>query len=136
MPNLRRSLAVIFLFFVCALLPAQTPSPYSVPVIDGGIGPCTADFTITDNAGKPIYAADIKVHISYRAFGAHKLDLEVGTNSDGKARFTGLPSKSKNGLFFQISKDNRSGSAFDDTSSNCKAQFTIPLEVNKPATQP
>jgi len=137
MPNpLRFPVPALFLLFALSALHAQTPSPYSIPVIDGGIGPCSADFTITDNAGKPIYAADIKVHIAYRAFGAHKLDLEVGTNSDGKARFTGLPSKSKQGLFFQISKDNRAGSAFDDTSVTCRAQFTIPLEENKPAPQP
>ncbi len=114
-------------------LGAQSPDPHSVPVVDGDIGPCSADFTITDNAAKPIYDAKIKVHIAYGVFGAHKLDLEVGTNTDGKARFTGLPSKTKQGLFFQASKDNRSGSAFDDTSATCKAQFTVALEEAKPS---
>jgi hypothetical protein len=110
---------------------AQSPDPHSVPVIDGAIGPCTADFTITDNAGAPIYDAHVKVHISYRAFGAHKLDLDVGTNIDGKARFTGLPSKTRQGLFFQASKGDRAGSAFDDTEKTCNAQFTVALEENK-----
>jgi hypothetical protein len=122
---------------LCALspLPAQTnpsPDPKTVPVIDGGIGPCTADFTITDNAGAPIYDANIKVHIAYGAFGVHKLDLEAGTNIDGKARFTGLPSKTKQGLFFQASKAERTGSAFDDTAKTCNAQFTVALEEKKP----
>lgn len=132
-------LCITFGFLACFLsatiLLSQTASadPHSVPVIDGGIGSCTADFTITDNARKPIYAADIKVHISYGAFGAHKLDLEVGTNTDGKARFTGLPEKTKQGLFFEASKDNRAGSAFDDTSKTCNAQFTVALEESKPS---
>lgn len=120
------------------LLPAlqaqanPTPNPKSIPFIDGGIGPCTADFTITDNAGAAIYDADIKVHISYGVFGAHKLDLEVGTNIDGKARFTGLPSKTKQGLFFRATKDQREGSAFDDTEKTCNAQFSVALEQKKP----
>lgn len=109
----------------------STPDPHSVPVIDGGIGPCTADFTINDNAAKPVYDARIKVHISYGTFGAHKLDLEVGTNIDGRGRFTGLPEKTKQGLFFEASKDNRAGSAFDDTSRTCSAQFTVQLEEKK-----
>jgi hypothetical protein len=131
-------LRLIFGTFLVALLSfsyvrAQTPDPHSVPAVDGDAGPCTADFTVTDNAGKPIYDAHIKVHIAYRAFGWHKLDLDVGTNVDGKARFAGLPSKTKQGLFFQASKENRSGSAFDDTSATCKAQFTVALEEAKPS---
>ena len=105
-----------------------TPNPKSIPYIDGAIGTCTADFTITDDARAPIYDANIQVHISYGIFGAHKLDLQVGTNADGKARFTGLPSKSKDGLFFRASKGNLQGSAFDDPSKTCNAQFTIALE--------
>src|ERR1019366_8899394 len=43
-------------------LPAQTstpPDPHSVPVIDGGIGSCSADFTVTDATNAPVYAAKI-----------------------------------------------------------------------------
>jgi hypothetical protein len=59
---------------------------------------------------------------------AHKLDLEVGTNASGKARFTGLPVKTKQGLFFQASEGGREGSAFDDPAKTCKAEFTIALK--------
>jgi hypothetical protein len=110
-------------------LQAQTSAdPKSVPVIDGGIGPCSADFTITDATGAPIYAATIRVHIAYRFLNAHKLDLEVGTNAAGKARFTGLPEKTKQGLFFRASEGDREGSAFDDPAKTCKAELTIALE--------
>lgn len=107
---------------------AQTPDPHSIPSVDGGLGPCSADFTITDNAGKPIYAATIKVHIAYGFASVRKLDLQVGTNVDGKARFTGLPDRLKRGLYFEASDSDRSGEAFDDPEKTCQAQFTIALQ--------
>jgi hypothetical protein len=106
--------------------PAQ-PDPKSVPVVDGGVGPCSADFTVNDEAGKPVYAAKIKVHIAYGFMYARKLDLEVGTNIDGKARLTGFPERVKNGLFFEASEGDRTAEAFDDPATTCKAQFTVVL---------
>jgi hypothetical protein len=113
---------------------AQTPDPKSIPVIDGGIGPCTADFTITGTDNKPIYLAKIKVHIAYGFASARKLDLEVSTNVDGKARFTGLPDRIKRGLFFEASEGDRTGNAFNDPSKTCQAQLAITLR--KPTTAP
>ncbi len=124
---------VLALFLTVPSL-AQTPDPKSIPVIDGGLGPCTADFTITDTDNKPIYLAKIKVHIAYGFMSARKLDLEVSTNVDGKARFTGLPDRVKRGLFFEASEGERTGNAFDDPSQTCKAQFAITLR--KPTTPP
>jgi hypothetical protein len=112
-------------------LPAQTstpPDPHSVPVIDGGIGSCSADFTVTDATNAPVYAAKIRVHIAYRFMSFHKLDLEVGTNAAGKARFTGLPDRTKQGLSFRASDASREGSAFVDPAKTCKADLTIVLE--------
>lgn len=105
----------------------QKPDPKTVAEVDAGLGPCTADFTITDDAGQPIYAANVRVHITYGFMNLHKFDLTVGTNADGKARFIGLPENSKQGLFFRASENDREGSAFDDPSKTCKAQFTIVL---------
>jgi hypothetical protein len=96
--------------------------------MDAGIGPCTADFTITDSASTPVYAAKVKVHIAYGFMNVRKLDLELGTNIDGKARFTGLPDHIKHGLYFKASEGDRSGEAFDDPANTCKAQFTITLQ--------
>ena len=124
--------AILLALLLAALALAQTPDPKSVPVIDGALGPCTADFTITDTANKPIYLAKIKVHIAYGFMSAHKLDLEVSTNIDGKARFTGLPDRVKRGLFFDASEGDRTGNAFDDPSKTCQAQFTVTLR--KPTT--
>jgi hypothetical protein len=119
-------LIAILLFLMGAAL-AQSPDPKSIPVIDGALGPCSADFTINDTAGKPIYLAKIKVHIAYGFMSAHKLDLEVGTNVDGKARFTGLPDRAKRGLFFEASEGDRTGNTFDDPTKTCQAQFTVTL---------
>jgi hypothetical protein len=120
-----RALALALLLTTPVL--AQTPDPHSVPVVDAALGPCSADFTINDEAGKPVYAAKISVRVSYGFMGAHRLDLEVGTNVDGKGRFTGLPDRLKGGLFFQAAEGERTGNAFDDPSKTCKAQFTVVL---------
>ncbi|MGC2171874.1 MAG: hypothetical protein WA555_06850 [Candidatus Sulfotelmatobacter sp.] len=106
----------------------SAPDANNVPVIDGGIGPCSADFTITDASGAPVYDATIQVHIAYGFMYVRKLDLQVGTNAAGKARFTGLPDRTKQGLFFRASQGNREGDAFDDPAKTCKVQLTIALE--------
>ena len=132
----RRALPWSFVFaalFMGFSLPASAqatpsqPDPKSIPVVDGGIGPCTADFTVTDAGGAPLYAAKINVHIAYGFMSAHKLDLEVGTNADGKARFAGLPNRLKRGMFFEASLGDRTAEAFDDPAVNCKAMFTLAL---------
>jgi len=109
--------------------------PKSIPVVDGGLGPCSAEFTITDTAAQPVYAANIQVHIAYGLMGLHKMDLQVGTNADGKARFEGLPDRIKQGLFFRAAEGNREGSAFDDPGKTCKASFAIALR-QKPTENP
>jgi hypothetical protein len=105
--------------------PKAVPAP--VPAIDGGIGTCSADFIVNDPDGKPVYAATIKVHIEYGFMYLRKLDLQVGTNADGKARVTGFPDRVKHGLFFEASEGDRTAEAFDDPSTNCKNQFTVVL---------
>jgi hypothetical protein len=126
-----RALSSIFCALALSLAAsAQRPPAFdskSVPVIDGGIGACSYDFTVTDTANAPVYAAKIKVHIAYGFMYARKLDLEVGTNIDGKARFTGLPERTKRGLFFEASEGDRTGNTFVDPATTCKSQFTVVL---------
>jgi hypothetical protein len=109
---------------------AEQAQAHTVPVLDGGIGPCTADITVTDTNGAPVYAATIKVHIAYGFANARKLDLQLGTNVDGKARFTGLPDKIKHGFYFRATEGDRVGEAFDDPTNTCKAQ--LPITIRKP----
>jgi hypothetical protein len=129
--KLTLSTTLLLAAFSLPSLPAQTAAPVdpkTVSVIDGGVGPCSADFTVTDAAQAPVYAANIKVHIAYGFMYLHKLDLEVGTNASGKARFTGLPDRTKQGLFFRASEGGREGSAFIDPAKTCNATLTIALE--------
>lgn len=115
--------------------PPQNPSssdPNSVTEIDAGLGPCSADFTINDSSGSPIYNAKIRLHIAYGKFNFHKLDLEAGTNSAGKARFIGLPDKSKEGLFFWASAGAHETSVFDNPTQTCKKDFTLIVERKSP----
>jgi len=123
------------LLLLAALALAQTPNPNSIPVIDGGLGPCSADFTINGSDAKPIYSATIKVHIAYGFASIRKLDLQVSTNANGKARFTGLPDRTKHGLFFEASEGDRSAEAFDDPANTCQAQFTLVLRKSPPPPQ-
>jgi hypothetical protein len=126
-----RSLAIfVFLLSIPGFLFSQT-TPASevkaIPSIDGGIGPCSADFSIVDASGAPVYAAKISVHIAYGFMNVRKLDLELGTNADGKARFIGLPDRIKHGVYFHATEGDRTGEAFDDPANTCKAQFTITI---------
>jgi hypothetical protein len=113
--------------------PQATPSPapaaaQAVPVIDGGAGPCSVEFTVTTADGKPAGAATVKVHIAYGFGGFHKLDLQAGTNSDGKVKFTGLPSRVRRSqLEFEASMDQLVGTATYDPAAECQAKREIKL---------
>ena len=111
--------------------PANSPAtlePQAVPVLDGGAGSCSAEFTVTTAEGKPAEGAKVKVHISYRFGGFHKLDLEASTNSDGKVKFTGLPSKVRRSqLEFEAAKDQWAGTATVDPEKECQAKREIKL---------
>ncbi|HET8926135.1 MAG TPA: hypothetical protein VFN26_24335 [Candidatus Acidoferrum sp.] len=125
--SLRFLSPVLFLALCGGLVAANSPE---VPVVDGGLGSCRADFTVKDGSGKPIYDAKIHVTIKYGFFSKRKTELEVGTNSDGKARFTGLPNFSKKPLEFSIKSGTVSTTVTDDPSDNCTASFDVTLTVH------
>ena len=119
-------------FFTWAQTATPAPDPHAVPSIDGGIGSCSADLTITDDSGAPVYLAKVTVHVAYGFMNKHKLELELSTNVDGRARITGLPDRIKHGFYFRASQGDQTGEAFDDPANTCKAQFTIPLQKKNP----
>ncbi len=112
---------------------AQAQSPNEkVPVIQGGAGPCSLELTVRGVDGKPVYAATVKVHIAYGFGGMRRLDLEAGTNSDGKVKFAGLPARvQRPPLEFHASKDEFMGVAAFDPSKECQAKHDITLEKSK-----
>src|ERR1022692_3457283 len=116
---------------------AQAPAPNEkVPVMDGGAGPCSLELTVRGADGKPVYAATVKVHIKYGFGGMRRLDLEAGTNADGKVKFAGLPDRvQRPPLEFHESKDELEGVASVDPSSECQAKREIALEKPKALTK-
>jgi hypothetical protein len=109
----------------------QTQTPNSF-VMDGGAGPCSADFNVTGADGKPLFATLINVHIAYGFGGFHKLEMGVYTNQEGKGKFTGIPAKVKNPpLEFHASKDQLVGAATVDPFLDCHAKHDIVMETPK-----
>jgi len=115
-----------FLFLCGGVLAAQSPE---TPVVDGGLGSCRADFTVKDGSDKPVYNAKIHVTIKYGFLSKRKTELEVGTNSDGKASVTGLPNAPKRPLEFSIKSGTVEKTVTDDPSDNCNAKFDVTLKV-------
>jgi hypothetical protein len=112
--------------------PAQPQQPDDIPATDGTSGPCSIEFSVTDSDGKPVYAARIDVHLAYGAFGAHKLDMGVYTNAQGKARFTGIPAKVKKPpIEFNAKKDDLVGMATMDPATECQAKHDIVMDKKK-----
>lgn len=107
-----------------------TANPADIPSVDGGVGSCRADFTVKDGASKPLYNAQIEVLLRYGFMNMRKTDLTVGTDSDGKARFTGLPNFPKKPLEFHIKSGTVSKTITDDTSTNCNATYDVVLTVH------
>ena len=98
-------------------------------VVDGGLGRCSLEVTVIGPDSKPVYAANVRVHIAYGFGGFHKLDLEVGTDAAGKAKFTGLPSRVRRPpLEFGATKDDLSGTLNYDPATECVAAHKITLQ--------
>src|SRR5260370_20994721 len=109
--------------------PFAADSP-EVPVVDADLGPCRADFIVKDSSDKPIFNAKVSLTIKYGFWSKRKTQLEVGTNSDGKARVTGLPDSPKKPLDFSIKSGNVSTTVTDDPSTNCNAVFNVILAAH------
>lgn len=136
--NRGRSITCATVF--CALMAfsyssfAAEEDAHKVPLIDGGAGPCSLEITVNGPDAKPVYAAKVKVHIAYGFGGFHKLDLEAGTNIDGKLKFTGLPDRvHRPPLEFDAAKNGMEGSATYDPESECHGRHDITLAKNAQA---
>jgi DNA-binding beta-propeller fold protein YncE len=107
---------------------AQQGRPSSeLAVISARLGNCSADFTVTDAAGAPVYAATIHVRIRYGFMSVKRMDLEVGTNSDGKARVEGLPEKARP-LVYEVAKDGRTATVTQDLAATCRGMYSVALK--------
>ena len=144
---MNRTLSAVCFVLIAIVVSAQTqsgqnssdekpPAASEIPVIDGAVGPCSLELTILGADAKPVYNATVKVHITYGVGGFHHLDLQAGTNSDGKVKFTGIPIKVHHPpLEFDATKDQLEGSLNYDPAAECHARHDLRLEKMKPSDQ-
>ena len=105
----------------------ESPTP-DIAVLKANLGgDCSADFTVAGADGKPVYAATIHVRVRYGPLNLKRADLEIGTNSDGKARIEGLPAKARP-LAYDIGKEGKKAMAEQNVADMCHASFEVSLK--------
>jgi hypothetical protein len=115
------------LLFAAGMSASQQSVP--VPQVNANLGPCTVDFTVSQGSNQPLFNAEISVKISYGFMGMKKMDLKVGTNSEGKARFVGLPEKVHNPpLSFVVSSKGMSKTVNYWPSVKCQARYAVVMD--------
>jgi hypothetical protein len=114
-------LLALFLFFAA-------PSPADPPKVSADLGTCSADFHVTDAAAKPVYNARIHTLIRSGAFAIRKLELEVSTDSDGRASITNLPEVPKRPITFDISSGAMTSSVAFEPDKQCRAKYEVGLK--------
>ena len=107
--------------------PAASPAAPELPVLDAKLGGCSADFTVRNAAGAPVYPALIHVQVRYGPLNVKRMDLEVGTNVEGKARVTGLPDKARR-MTWDITKDDKKTVVDQDVEKTCQGKFEVTLK--------
>ena len=122
-----RLLISISAFSIMTFARPQAPNSADIPVAKGEAGPCTADFVVSDPAGKGVYDAKIGIQIKYGFMGLHKLDLTVGTNFEGKARIEGLPEPIKGTAEFKVSHGDQNKTVPYDPQDNCHPRHQVTL---------
>jgi hypothetical protein len=128
-PKRRTGLKLLGAFWLfTASLPLLLGGPADVPTVSAGLGPCTADFTVTDASSKPVYNAKIHLKMKYGFMSKRDTELDVATDSNGKARMEGLPIKLKKPpMEFTIRKDAASQTVTADPATNCHSTFAVTL---------
>lgn len=120
-------IATIALAAALVQQPATEAVEPDLAVISARLGGCAADFTVTNADDQPVYAAIVHVRIRYGFLGIKRMDLEVGTNSDGQARVEGLPDEVKP-LTFDIQKGETTAIVEQTHLSPCEATYEVSLE--------
>ena len=113
---------------------SQTNPAEKVPEISGNLGGCSVEIRVIDSAGKPVYGAQVSVHIRYGFGGFHRLDLQIGTNADGRARFVGLTERARMPLSFYANYQGRETVVPVDLRQDChqKQNAVIPDKPRPP----
>jgi hypothetical protein len=125
----RMALWMLAMLFLCGVgAQSLAGNPAAVPTASAGMGPCTADFTVVDTANKPVYDAKIHAKVKYGFMSKRDTDLEISTNSDGKARIEGLPIKLKKPpLEYTVQSGGVSKTVTNDPAAECHPYFNVTL---------
>ncbi|MCL5005321.1 MAG: hypothetical protein M1404_02205 [Acidobacteria bacterium] len=122
----RQTLTTLALAFCLAGWAFARPPETPVPVVNANLGPCTVDFTVSQSLNHPIFNAQISVRIAYGFLGMKKMNLQIGTNSEGKARFEGLPTNVHNPpLTFVVKYNGMTKSVHYWPAVRCHAQYAV-----------
>ena len=124
---LRSAAVALGLSLLCAASTLASQQP--VPQVNADLGPCTVDFTVSQSGNHPLYNAEISVNIAYGFMGMKKMDLRVGTNNEGKARFVGLPEKVHNPpLVFIVRAKGLSKRVNYWPNVKCRARYSVVMD--------
>lgn len=118
--------AALCLGFIAPVRAADDPQ---IATVDAGLGTCSADFTVKNDSGKPLYGAKITVSIKYGFLNKREIDLDDATNSNGQARFTGLPNFPKKPFDFIVTSGAASQTITDDPQHICRATYDVTLNA-------
>ncbi len=103
-------------------------NPADVPSVSAGTGPCTAEFIVNDASSKPVFDAKIHTIVKYGFMSKRDSEVEIGTDSNGRAKIEGLPEKLKKPpMEFTIKKGDATQSVTNDPAANCHPTFTVTL---------
>ena len=109
----------------------------SIPTVDAGRGSCSVDFRVTDSNKQPIYHATVYVKIKYGFLGLRRMELQVDTNADGRARVTGLSFKTrKEPLSFRIWYREAAKTVLHYPAVDCNKHYDVTLDTKAAPSAP
>ena len=114
-------IVLLSLIAICA-------SAADMPQLSADAGPCWAEFTVTDAAGRPAYLAKIHTVVRYGFMNKRKTELDLSTDTNGKGKFTGLPHEVKKPIEFNITYKDTSKTVTHDPATDCHALLEVKLE--------
>lgn len=118
---------IAFVFLTALVIQSAGQEKPEVPALKAGLGTCAVDFEVKDSEGKPVYQATIHARIRYGLMSIKRMDVEVNTNDDGKARIEGLPSKARP-IVYEIEKAGVKATAQQDVATGCLAALRVTLK--------